>query len=178
VTLTEAMIVLATTNILSFGNAAVMVVLLQRAFVQDAGLLTNEQLLYAFAIARVTPGQANLYVGGIGYMMFGVVGAIASMAVIVLPSYVMLPLVRGYHRYRENRRVAGFTRGLSCTAAGIVLAIAVKLGADAAANPVSIAVIAAALGLLALTRLPTILCLGLASLVGVAGLALRGEIGI
>ena len=49
-------------------------------------VLSNDQLLFAFAIARVTPGQANLYVASIAYMMFGLLGATLSM--VALPRRV------------------------------------------------------------------------------------------
>ena len=50
---------LAVANVLAFGNGTVMAAVLQNAFVQQAHALSNEQLLYAFALARVTPGQAT-----------------------------------------------------------------------------------------------------------------------
>ena len=61
-------------NMLTFGNGTVMAAILQQSLVERAHVLTNDQLLYAFALARVTPGQANLYVASIGYMLFGLPG--------------------------------------------------------------------------------------------------------
>src|SRR3712207_8122653 len=48
---------------------------LQARFVEEERLLTLDQLLYAFAIARVTPGPANVYVAAIGYFLHGLPGA-------------------------------------------------------------------------------------------------------
>ena len=48
---------LAVANVLAFGNGTVMAAVLQNTFVQQAHVLTNEQLLYAFALARVTPAR-------------------------------------------------------------------------------------------------------------------------
>jgi chromate transport protein ChrA len=58
---------IAIANVLTFGNGTVMAAVLQNSFVQQKHVLTNDQLLFAFAIARVTPGQANLYVASIAY---------------------------------------------------------------------------------------------------------------
>src|SRR6266516_1653279 len=103
---------LAVANLLTFGNGTVMAAVLQQAFVQQSHALSNEQLLYAFSLARVTPGQANLYVASIAYMMFGLPGAVLSMLVIALPSYLMIPLLRSYEFLRGSRLVLRMTRGL------------------------------------------------------------------
>jgi chromate transporter len=85
---------IAVANFLTFGNGTVMAAVLQSSLVQQAHALSNEQLLYAFALARVTPGQANLYVASIAYMLFGLPGAVLSILVIAAPSYLMIPLMR------------------------------------------------------------------------------------
>src|ERR671938_66394 len=113
---------LAIANLLTFGNGNIMVALLQQAFVQQAHVLSNEQLLYAFSIARVTPGQANLFIAALGYMLFGLPGALLSIVVIVVPAYLMIPLVRSFQLLGSNPRVLSLTRGLGSTAVGLLLA--------------------------------------------------------
>ena len=132
-----------------------MAAILQQSFVVRAHAISNEQLLYAFALARVTPGQANLYVASIGYMMFGLPGAVLSIVVIALPSYLMIPLMRSYEYVRGNRRVWNMTRGLGSTAVGLLLATTWNLSKDSLNAPVTWAVLLIAL----FTRLPTILSL-------------------
>lgn len=46
---------LAVANVVTFGNGIVMAAVLQNTFVQQRHVLTNEQLLYALSLARVTP---------------------------------------------------------------------------------------------------------------------------
>src|SRR5437667_11297007 len=114
-------LLIALFNLMTFGNGPVMIPLLQTHLVGGAGVLTQDQLLYAFTLARITPGQANLYVASIGYMLFGVPGAILSIAVIALPSYLMIPLLRSYEFVRGNPFVHGLTRRLASTAIGLLL---------------------------------------------------------
>ena len=140
-----------------------MAAILQQSFVVRAHAISNEQLLYAFALARVTPGQANLYVASIGYMMFGLPGAVLSTVVIALPSYLMIPLMRSYEYVRGNRRVWNMTRGLGSTAVGLLLATTWNLSKDSLNAPVTWAVLLIAL----FTRLPTILSLLAATGAGV-----------
>jgi chromate transporter len=158
---------LAVANILTFGHGTVLAAVLQNSFVQQKHVLTNEQLLYALALARVTPGQANLYVASIGYMMFGFAGAALSMLAIALPSYLMIPLVRSYEFVRGNPAVYGLTRGLASSACGLLLATTWNVGKDSLGGPLSLGVFGLALALLLFSRLPTIVSLLLAALIGV-----------
>jgi chromate transporter len=168
VTLWEMLAQLAVSNVLTFGNGNVLAAVLQQSFVQQAHVLTNEQLLYAFSLGRVTPGQANLYVASIGYMMFGFPGAVLSMLVIALPSYLMIPLLRSYEYVRGNVRVLNLARGLGATAVGLLLATTWNLSKGSLTSPVTWIVFAIALALLLLTRLPTVVSLIAATLIGVA----------
>ena len=93
-------------NLLTFGNGPVMVPLLQRHIVEERGILSLDQFLYAYALGRVTPGQANLYVAAIGYMTFGWSGALATVAAIQVPGYLVLPLVKGYRALPRGARGA------------------------------------------------------------------------
>jgi chromate transporter len=158
---------LAIANMLTFGNGSVMAALVQNVFVQQAHALSNEQLLYAFALARMTPVQANLYVASIPYMMFGLPGAVLSMVVIAVPSYLMLPLMRSYEYVRGISRVRGLTRGLASTAVGLLLATTWNLTKDSLDQPVTWMELAMALGLMLLTRLPTLVSLLAATAVGI-----------
>jgi len=173
VTLWEMLVQIAVANLLTFGNGTVMVGVLQASFVEQRHVLTNEQLLYAVALARVTPGQANLYVASLGYMLFGLVGAVLSMLVIVLPSYLMLPLLRSYELVRGNRAVYGLTRGLASTAVGLLLATTWNLGKDALNGPVAWLVFGLGLILLLFTRLPSAVSLLLAAASGVILVLIR-----
>jgi len=157
---------LAVANVLAFGNGTVMAAVLQNAFVQQAHALSNEQLLYAFALARVTPGQANLYVASIAYMLFGLPGAALSMVVIAAPSYAMIPLLRSYERLRGNIVVQRFTRGLAATAVGLLLATTWTLSRDSLNVPVAWIVLGVGLALMLFVRWPMVVSLLLATLLG------------
>jgi chromate transporter len=168
VTFAEMLGQLAVANLLTFGNGTVMAAILQQAFVRQAHALSNEQLLYAFALARVTPGQANLYVASIAYMLFGLPGAVLSIVVIALPSYLMIPLLYSYEYVRGNRRVWNMTRGLASTAVGVVLATTWNLSKDSLNAPVTWVVLAIGLALLLFTKLPAVVSLLAATAAGVA----------
>lgn len=173
-TLLEMLASVGLWNMLSFGQAMVLFAIVQRTWVQEAHVLTNAQLLYAFAVARVTPGQVNLYVAAIGYMLFGLLGAAGSVLVLAAPAYLMLPLTHGYRRFRENVVVYRLIRGLAATAVGLAAAATWGVVADTLTTPLAWIVMFIGFGLLTLTRLPTVVSLVAAAGAGAALVLLTG----
>jgi chromate transporter len=159
-------------NAMTFGNGPVMVPLLQDDLVDGRGVLSTEQLLYAFTIARVTPGQANTYVAAIGYMLHGLVGALACTAVILLPGYLILPLLWGYRRLRAVRVVPAFTRGLTVASVGLIFAATLTIGRATLTGWVSLVVFAAALAMAQLLKWNPLIVLGVCTLLGIGAHAL------
>ncbi len=128
--ITELVALIFTFNVITFGNGPVMVPLLQNDLVEERAVLTQDQLLYAFTIARVTPGPANIYVASIGYMLFGAVGAALALLAVMLPGYVMLPLLGVHRRLQAIKAVQGFTRGLTTASVGLIFAATLDIGRE------------------------------------------------
>jgi chromate transporter len=154
-------------NLMTFGNGPVMIPLLQAQLVEGSGVLTADQLLYAFTIASVTPGQGKLYVASIGYMLYGMPGAVLTTVAIMLPGYVMIPLLHGYEHLRYSRWVKGFTKGLTVTSVGLILAAVVQIARGALTQPIAWVVLFAMLVTTQLLKwnilvaLAAVSCLGL-----------------
>jgi chromate transporter len=155
-------------NLLTFGSGPVMVPLLQRHLVQDTGILTLDQFLYCYAIGRVTPGQANLYTAAIGYMIYGWLGALAAVAAIQLPGYLVLPVVKGYERFRDVRAVRGFTRGLTAVSVSLMFSVVWQIGRESLTDPITWAAFAVTLGLIIVRRWNALAAMAAAVLAGAA----------
>jgi chromate transporter len=168
VSLPELAALIFTYNLMTFGNGPVMVPLLQSSLVEDERVITQDQLLYAFTIARVTPGQANMYVGSIGYMMFGLLGAVVTTLVIQLPGYLILPMLRAYERMKNVKWVQGFNRGLTVTSVGLIFAATVSIGQGTLVSPVTWVVFALTLVMIQVLKWNQILSLGVATAIGIA----------
>jgi chromate transporter len=172
VSLLELCVTVLVYNAVTFGNGPVMVPLLQADLVDRRGVLSSDQLLYAFTIARITPGQANTYVAAIGYMLHGLVGALACTVAIVLPGYLMLPLLWGYERLRAVRLVPAFTRGLTVASVGLIFAATLSIGRATLTGWVSLVVFAAALAMAQLLKWNPLLVLAVSALIGIGAQAL------
>jgi chromate transporter len=154
-------------NLLTFGNGPVMVPLLQHHLV-ESGALTLDQFLYAYALGRATPGQANLYVAALGFMTFGWLGALATVVAIQLPGYLVLPLVRGYERFREVRAVKGFTRGLTAVSVSLMLSVTWDIGRETLTGAITIVVFVLTAGLIVGRRWNPLVALVAAGALGAA----------
>jgi chromate transporter len=162
----QLVLLIALFNLMTFGNGPVMIPLLQTHLVEGSRVLTQDQLLYAFTIARVTPGQANLYVASIGYMLYGMPGAILTTLAITLPGYLMIPLLRGYEHLRHSRRIKGFTKGLTVTSVGLILAAVVQIARGALTQPTAWVVLLATLIMTQLLKWNVLVALAIASCLG------------
>jgi len=162
----QLMLIIVTYNLLAFGNGSALLALLQHKLVQEAGVLNLDQFLYAYALGRVTPGQNNLYLASIGYMIYGWLGAFAAVAAIQVPGYLVLPVLKIYERVRSWRSVQGFIRGLTAASVGLMFAIALNIGREALTGLIPWIVFIATLALIFLARRSL--------LVGMAGAAALG----
>jgi chromate transporter len=160
----QLLIVIFTYNLLTFGNGAAVLALLQHRLVGD-GVLNLDQFLYAYALGRVTPGQNNLYLASIGYMIYGWLGALAAIVAIQVPGYLVLPVLKGYERVRHQRSVQGFIRGLTAASVGLMFAVAFRIGGEALTGLVPWIVFLSTLALVFLARRGLLL-----GMVGAAGL--------
>ena len=135
-------------NVATFGSGTATVPLLERELVRDTGALTLDQFLFAFTVGRITPGPANLYVAGLGYMLHGLHGALLSAAVVMLPGYAIVPLSAGYRRLEHVSAVRGFSRGLTAAVVGVMVATAANIGQSTLTSLRSVLVCALTLALL------------------------------
>ncbi|MHB1133815.1 MAG: chromate transporter [Chloroflexota bacterium] len=153
-------------NLLTLGKGLLMIPLIQGHLVEEAGLLTVDQLLMAVAIGQVTPGPGNLYVAAVGYLIFGLPGAFVALVAVVLPSFSALPLARGYQLIKKNPRAQGFFKGLTTTALGLIFYSTWVLAREAITSPQAVLVMAAGFVAIQFFKINPIVALFGASLFG------------
>jgi chromate transporter len=129
----------------------------QRELVERRHWLTQEQFVETLSIGQVLPGPNIVNMAlMIGDRFFGWRGAFAALAgLLALPLMIVMTLAVLYARFAAEPLVAGALHGMGAVAAGLIVAMALKLGPTLARNP--------------LGRVPCTLAL-LATLVVVGGL--------
>jgi chromate transport protein ChrA len=86
-------------------------------------------------------------------MLFGLGGAALAVLAIVLPAYLMVPLMRGYEHLQQSAYLRRATRGLTSASVGLIFAATLDIARSSLQGPVSATVCAVAL--LALLLRPT-----------------------
>jgi chromate transporter len=113
----------------TFGGGYVMVPLIESEVVQARGWLTHREFVEAFALGQMTPGPVLVTATFIGYRVAGTLGALVATVSIFLPSLV-LTVVAGssLRRFRSNRQVQAFLRGVTPAVVGLLVAAAWTTG--------------------------------------------------
>ncbi|MFO1536339.1 MAG: chromate efflux transporter [Actinomycetota bacterium] len=132
-----------------YGSGYVLYALLEGALVHDRGWLTERQLLDAIAMGQLTPGPLFTTATFIGYTLRGLPGALVATVGIFLPAFCFVG-VTGFvvHRLRGNAGFAAFLRGVVAASLALMVAVAGILARDAFVDVGTVAVAAAAAGLL------------------------------
>lgn len=109
-----------------FGGVLAVV---QRELVERKRWMTREEFVEEWAVAQVMPGPnvVNLSLM-IGLRYFGVSGALAALAgILLMPLVVVLLLALLHAHFAALPQVAGALRGMGAVAAGLIAATGLKL---------------------------------------------------
>lgn len=101
----------------------------QRELVERKRWMTNEEFVEEWSVAQIMPGPniINLSIM-IGSRYFGLRGAVAAvLGMLTAPMLVVLLIALLYARFAEHAGVAGALRGMGAVAAGLIIAVGLKL---------------------------------------------------
>ena len=109
----------------------------QRELVERRQWLTQEQFVETLSIGQVLPGPNIVNMAlMIGDRFFGWRGAFAALAgLLALPLLIVMTLAVLYARFAAEPLVAGALHGMGAVAAGLIVAMALKLVPTLARNP-------------------------------------------
>jgi chromate transporter len=137
-----------------------VVVVAQRVLCEDRRWLTRGEFVELLAVGQVVPGPNVCNVAiMLGDRFFGWRGAAAALGgLLLVPFAVALALAALYTHWASLPQVAGALRGMGFVSAGLILGTALKLAAALRGSPMgvplSVAIGAAAFGLVGLLRVP------------------------
>lgn len=113
----------------SFGGGFVTLPLIEAEVVERYHWMAHQEFADATALAQVTPGPVLVVASFIGYRVAGTLGALFATICVFLPSFVFT-LVAGssLRRFRANRQVQSFLRGVTPAVVGLLLSAALSIG--------------------------------------------------
>jgi len=131
------------------------------------GWATESQFAEALAIGQMSPGPNGLWVLSLGFLTAGVRGALLALVAITLPPLLILAVDRVYRRVQHHAVAEGFVRGLGLAVVGIFAVVLLHLLAGAGWSVRSIALALASLGVGLTRRVPVVVILAGAGVVGI-----------
>ncbi len=133
----------------TFGGGFVMVPLIEAEVVNTHHWLTHREFVEAFALGQITPGPVLITATFIGYRVAGTVGALVATITVFLPAFVMTAAAgSSLRRFRANRQVQAFLRGVTPAVVGLLVAAAWSIGRHGIHTWIGLSIAAAAAAVL------------------------------
>ena len=131
------------------------------------GWATERQFAEALAIGQISPGPTGLWVICLGYLTYGLNGALMSLVAIAIPPLAVLAVDRLHRRIGDHPAVQGFVQGLSLAVAGIFFVVLAGLLQGTGVDTRSLLIVAVSVGVGLTRRVPVILIIALAAVAGI-----------
>lgn len=113
----------------TFGGGFVMVPLIENEVVRTNHWLTQQEFADATALGQLTPGPVLITATFIGYRVAGTLGALVATIAVFLPAFLMtIAAGSSLRRFRSNRQVQAFLRGVTPAVVGLLVAAAWGIG--------------------------------------------------
>jgi chromate transporter len=113
----------------TFGGGFVMVPLIESEVVRTNHWLTHQEFADATALGQITPGPVLITATFIGYRVAGTLGALVATVAVFLPAFLMtIAAGSSLRRFRSNRQVQAFLRGVTPAVVGLLAAAAWSIG--------------------------------------------------
>ncbi len=133
-------------DLFAFGGGFASIPLMFHEVVQVRSWLPPNVLMDGIALGQVTPGPIVITATFIGYMVQGISGAMVATVGVFTPSFLM---VIGVTPYFDSLRTSSYfvkaLNGILCSFVGLLLAVTIRFGLNAAWSPVCIMLAVAAL---------------------------------
>lgn len=121
---------------MAFGGWSTTVLLIEKKFINELGLLSKKQLQNAIASGQVIPGAAQVIVAvQAAYYICRIRGAISAAVAYLLPSIVLtLGFSFMYFSFIGDSDFSSHTLGLQAAVGGIILGNAYRIGKSNISN--------------------------------------------
>ncbi len=130
------------------------------------GWAQESDFVTAIAVGQVSPGPTGLWSISLGYLTYGWTGAILATVALSLPPLLALGLAAFYSRLEKWPAVQDFSRGLALGVVGLTVAVALGLAGVSITDWRGVAIASGALALALSKKVPVIVILTLAAVVG------------
>jgi chromate transporter len=154
-------------SVFATGGALALASDMHRYVVEEHGYITHTQFVNSIALAQAAPGPNILFITVMGWQIAGLPGALATTLGLSLPALVFPVIVSRLGRMAQfERLLKALQRGLGPVAIGLMASTCLLLVRDAPGVWKGMALIALSTLLLATTRVPPVVLIGVAGVLG------------
>jgi chromate transporter len=154
-------------SVFATGGAMALASDMHRYVVDEHAFINHTQFVNSIALAQAAPGPNILFVTVMGWQIAGLPGALATTLGLSLPALVFPVLVSRLGRLAQfERLLKALQQGLGPVAIGLMASTCLLLVREAPGVWKGAALIAISTLLLATTRLPPVLLIGAAGVMG------------
>ncbi len=127
---------------------------------------SEAQFGQSVAIGQISPGPNGLWVISLGYLTYGVFGALCALVAITLPPLLVLALSAGYRQISHQTWIPGLMRGISLAVIGIQLSVSWSIMSRSGSDWRAWLIVLASALVMLNKKTPILLVLVLAGVVG------------
>ena len=159
-------------SLLSIGGAITTAPDMHRYLAKEHGWISDLDFTASVAIAQAAPGPNVLFVAVLGWNVAGVLGMLAALSGILLPSAALaVAASRWGHARKDALAVRAFTQGMAPLTLGLLLATGWVLAEPNRGHPGAMALTAATALIMWRTRIAPIWLVAAGAVVGALGFA-------
>ncbi len=138
----------------TIGGGLTMIAFIQDQVVGQFGWLTPREFVDGLALGQLTPGPVLMIAAYVGYKVAGAAGAAVAATAAFLPSFViMLVILPVLDRVRKLAWIRAVMKGMAPAVIGVLAVSLVRLVPAALPDPFAVAILAATLLALTMTKL-------------------------
>lgn len=139
----------------TFGGGYAMIATIEEEIVRKKGWMNEEEMGDMISVSGSAPGGVAVNSAAfIGYRLGGVAGAVAAVAAITLPTFLIVFLLSGLrHVFKDNVKVEAALKGIHAAVSALIIVAAGKMWRASVLDTATFVLAAAALALLLFTPL-------------------------
>lgn len=155
-------------GISSFGGGYAMLGVVTNEFVDRKHWISDEEMMDMIAISESLPGAIAINTSiTVGYKIRGIKGSLAATLGVIFPCIVIITIVTYfYNSLPEDSVLWLFIKGIRAGVVGLMADVIIKLGRNYMSNAFSIVLFIGIFTLSLMTKIPVILLIISAGLIG------------
>lgn len=116
-------------DLFAFGGGFASVPLMYHEIVDVRSWMDGETFMHGIALGQVTPGPIVITATFVGYMLYGIAGAIIATICIFLPSFLLVVgIVPYFDRLRASEHFNRCMGGILASFVGLLLSVTIQFG--------------------------------------------------